>query len=90
MRWGVKPEQFKPGDKRYCFGFLWLPKTIDGETRWLERAEWTEVAHEESVFDGDPVVMSIVRRRIVWIPLHWEFQTSPPEILLMRRRGEIE
>lgn len=89
MRWGVKPEQFKPGDKRYCRKFLWLPKTIAGETRWLEKAEWTEVAHEESFFEHAPVGFNF-RKIFVWIPLHWEFQTYPPEILIMRRRGEIE
>jgi hypothetical protein len=30
------------GQKRHRKGFLWLPKTIQSEKRWLEYAEWTE------------------------------------------------
>jgi hypothetical protein len=32
----------KVGDERRRKGFLLLPKTIAGETRWLEWAEWVE------------------------------------------------
>lgn len=32
----------KEGDLRARRGFLFLPKTIGRETRWLERAYWTE------------------------------------------------
>jgi hypothetical protein len=38
MKW-IDP---KPGDERIVSGFLWLPKTIGGVTRWLERAEWRQ------------------------------------------------
>lgn len=30
-------------ESRTRSGFLWLPKQIDYETRWLERATWKEV-----------------------------------------------
>jgi hypothetical protein len=30
------------GDTREVRAFLWLPKRINGETRWLERAVWEE------------------------------------------------
>ena len=38
MRW----KSYVEGDKRTRSGFLWFPKTIEGVTRWLERAEWEE------------------------------------------------
>ena len=30
------------GDIRTRKGFLFFPKTIDNETRWLEKATWTQ------------------------------------------------
>ncbi len=33
----------KIGDKRNVRGFLWWPKFIDGEVRWLESSGWVEV-----------------------------------------------
>lgn len=38
MRWGTKQPEYKVGDVRFVRKFLWLPMTIDGETRWLETA----------------------------------------------------
>ena len=38
MRW-VRPTD---GAVRYKTAFLWYPKTIGVETRWLERARWRE------------------------------------------------
>lgn len=43
MRW-FKRSMPKGGDIRTRRRFLWLPLTIDGETRWLERAVWEEIA----------------------------------------------
>ena len=37
MRWKAKP-QMEAGARRILTKFLWLPRHIDGETRWLERA----------------------------------------------------
>lgn len=39
MRWN-KP---KLGDGRIVKGFLWFPKEINNEVRWLEKAEWKQV-----------------------------------------------
>lgn len=39
MRWN-RP---KPNDKRIRSGFLFLPKCINGEIRWLEFAWWEEM-----------------------------------------------
>jgi len=38
MRWTLRRE----GDIRYKRRFLFLPKTINRECRWLEMAEWRE------------------------------------------------
>ena len=38
MRWS----SVSIGDRRFPQRFLWLPKTLDGETRWLEEARWEE------------------------------------------------
>jgi hypothetical protein len=41
MRWS-DPKTPKLRDFRERTGFLWWPKRINGETRWLERAQWTQ------------------------------------------------
>lgn len=47
MRW--RPDaKLKQDDLRERKGFLFLPKTIAGETRWLEFARWAEVYTNES------------------------------------------
>lgn len=40
MRWTSQGPEV--GNTRTKFRFLFLPKTIGGETRWLEWAKWTE------------------------------------------------
>lgn len=42
--------------------FLWLPKTIDGRCRWLERANWIEVYFDfwiEQRWVNDSVALQI-------------------------------
>lgn len=39
MRW-KEPQFGQPTKKRIRKGFLFMPRTIDGETRWLEWAKW--------------------------------------------------
>lgn len=41
MRWKVRPVP-KLGDRRILRRFLFLPKTVNGETRWMEVGEWEE------------------------------------------------
>lgn len=41
MRWIDKKP--KPGDKRIVSGFLFLPKRLKGQYRWLEFTEWWQV-----------------------------------------------
>lgn len=40
MRWNTP--QYALGSNRARFSFLFFPKTIGGETRWLEFARWGE------------------------------------------------
>ena len=47
MRWKHDPPP-KKGETRTVTRFLWFPKRIGRETRWLEVASWTERA---SVFE---------------------------------------
>lgn len=42
MRWVRKNKKRYHGDTRIKSGFLFFPKTIHNETRWLEHATWTE------------------------------------------------
>lgn len=59
MRW-FQEQKLTAGTRRNNRGFLFLPKTIKGETRWLEKATWEEAW----VFDG---VWGIW----IWEPLRW-------------------
>lgn len=44
MKWRHKPEpQHRPGDYRTIKFFLWLPRTIEPDTRWMERATIKQV-----------------------------------------------
>ncbi len=47
MRWS------KPiiGARRQKTRFLWLPKTVDGETRWMERVTWEERWGRDQSYD---------------------------------------
>jgi hypothetical protein len=65
MKWPVKPDP-KEGDLRHKTRFLFFPKTIDRQARWLELATWAEECR-------------IVTYRLpksnwtelVWIPISW-------------------
>ena len=58
MRWRDEPEP-KWGDFRERSEFLLLPRTVGGETRWLERGKW-EQRYSQPVFDGAD-----------WIDIRW-------------------
>jgi hypothetical protein len=51
MRWRVS-EAVIVGREIEVRGFLWLPKTINNERRWLERASWIEVGVVKYVRNG--------------------------------------
>ena len=51
----TQPDQ---GDLRDYSRFLWLPKTIKYQTRWLEHASWTERCE-------------LFGTIIKWVPMYW-------------------
>lgn len=48
-------------DTRVRSGFLFFPKTINGEVRWLERARWLE----KYVWWSMPI------HQTGWVPQYW-------------------
>lgn len=74
MRWG---KEQKVGDIRHRDGFLWLPKRIGDEWRWLEWAAWKEEFVEG--FDLSPgasefasLTECVYWRRTEWID--WQIE----------------
>ena len=59
MKWTLKPYRPHPtmGTRRTVTKFLWFPKCISRECRWLERATWTE----ENESHGPPL----------WVAMWW-------------------
>jgi len=43
MKIKIKQESAKVGDLRTKSRFLWFPKIINSELRWLEFAQWEEM-----------------------------------------------
>lgn len=73
MRW-TKPKPPTEGECRLRRAFLWFPKTIDRETRWLERATWTEKAiRRRMVFPPPREIRGYSPRfySIEWTPWGW-------------------
>lgn len=62
MRWDVS----KPGHNsgRIKSGFLFFPKKINNEWRWLERAKWQQIYHRDS---SDPCLT----RTNYWYNSEW-------------------
>ena len=72
MRWGRSMEGIAVGSMRLRRGFLWAPKTIGWETRWLERARWWEEAQRSLRGYGDAVwVPPRDKWPVQWIPVKW-------------------
>lgn len=57
MRWAKAPFT----GERTRTGFLWLPRCIDGDVRWLERATWDERFEYPVSFDDGAF----------WRPVKW-------------------
>lgn len=66
---------------RVCSGFLWLPRKIDGESRWLCRAGWIEV------YDYDLRFLS--GAGLYWNPRFWA-DTAPKFVWAMLGRQRME
>ena len=64
MQWNSRPKERapSPGDFRDRGAFLFFPKTINGQTRWLEFATWTE-KFVDATYCTDGTVY--------WLPIRW-------------------
>lgn len=58
----VEDEKPELGDERVLSGFLWLPKAVQNETRWLVTARW----RERYVWTGRGA-----RERKAWRAVRW-------------------
>ena len=70
MGWRSRAREL--GARRTKCRFLWWPKTIGGETRWLEHAEWEQVWAEYLSWDcgpGAPALGPITR--VGWRDVKW-------------------
>ncbi len=66
MKW--KREQWYVDTEYEVTKFLWLPKTIGGQTRWLERATWTRTMSSPSLF----LHITSYYPSSPWIDLEWK------------------
>ena len=62
-------------DFRTVTKFLWFPKTIDGETKWLVTASWQEQFVEEIYYKQpiDPIIDLECQDCVIWVwkPVKW-------------------
>ena len=72
MRWNDKPS-IEVGDRRERNRFLWFPKSISGETRWLEHGQWIEEYYCRVTYEGPPGgAPSLTERTITkWREVSW-------------------
>lgn len=75
MRWNAELPEV--GETRKRRKFLWWPKTINGETRWLEVARWEEVYGRDYPPDhpdacDQPRLMAVERgwNAFRWLPVN--------------------
>ena len=67
MRWQTpRPKEISIGDKRIIKKFLIIPCTINGETRWLERAEIEQEAVITCSYDIEQGGEGYAWRNIEW------------------------
>lgn len=71
MRWRHNDFQPQLGDERVRWAWLWLPKRICGETRWMERACWREKYVEGIDFSPGLCPMLPPPKVCFWTPLSW-------------------
>lgn len=63
----VKKLPPKEGDHRTREGFLWFPKMIAGEYRWLEKATWEQVCEPQYSYD-----LEGAHRTLRWVNTRWK------------------
>lgn len=63
--------QPKEGDTRTRTGFLWLPKKLSGEWRWLERATWKQVCMKLTMLVPEGGGYSPGQYILKWVSTEW-------------------
>ena len=70
MRYKLKEPKrklgYSVGDTRIRRSFLFFPKLIEREWRWLETATWIEIAYEASVLFVSPQVKTLKWTGVCW------------------------
>ena len=72
MRW-KQPTEAKLGDERTVRRFLWWSLTLEGETRWLERASIRQV-YQKTKYWYSSLQMSFYRDE--WVDVGWADSVS--------------
>jgi len=72
MRLKIKQSQnLKEGEVRVCKGFLWLPKYLDREWRWLEFAEWAQMTMRLPPLAVEVGCYSPGQTPLQWVSTEW-------------------
>lgn len=80
MRFKHKKE--KLGTERTVKKFLWFPKYIDGEYRWLEFAEWVEVCafnYHRFIPPGYHPIPNTLTLNYRWDTVKWVKELTPED-----------
>lgn len=68
MRYELRTKHKVEGNTRVITKFLWLPKIINHEFRWLERGCYGQKVYLRQTRRKDS---SEVYERLVWVDEHW-------------------
>jgi len=66
-----RKKQPKEGATRVKSGFLWLPKYIKGEWRWLETATWKQVRMRRWYAVPDVPSHERMQTYLKWVNINW-------------------
>lgn len=73
MKMRAKPKtEPKEGDIRNRTGFLWLPKKLGNEWRWLERATWLQVCTRLTTLVPEGGGHSPGQTFLKWVSTEWD------------------
>ena len=67
MRWFVTDNSVVTGTRRLVRGFLWFPKGIKSEYRWLETCLWEEEFKVPSEWSNQRALAEGGE----WVPIKW-------------------
>lgn len=64
-------QQPKEGDTRTKDGFLWLPKKLGNEWRWLEYAKWKQRCMKLTSLVPEGGIYSPGQYHLSWVSTEW-------------------